>query len=304
MTATLDRVQLTDVSLRDGLQDEKFIVSTDAKIAIAEALIRAGVVDIEATSFVHPKWVPQLADADVLIPRLPVGPEYSALVLNERGIERGIAAFGNSKIDAKHRSLLFVASASARHNMANNNRTIDETLELFDAAAAKARAAGMTLLGAIACSFVSPWADEQIDPATVVGIAKRYAAGGVQAVTLADTVGRASPRDVAKRVEQVSAEVTIPLSLHLHDSSGYALANVYAGLERGVRRFEAALAGLGGCPWAPGAPGNLDMEKLTAFLEACGCETGIDRDGLTRAAAVITEALAHATPIETTAAAH
>lgn len=297
MTTTLDRVQLIDVSLRDGLQDEKKVVSIDAKIAIAEALMRAGVVDIEATSFVHPKWVPQLADADELIPRLPLGPEYSALVMNERGIDRGIAAFGNSKIDPKHRSLIFVSSASPRHNTANNNRTIEETMQLFDIVAAKARAAGMTLLGGIACSFVSPWADETIDPATVVGIAKRYAAGGAQSVTLADTVGRASPRDVATRVEQVAAEVGVPLSLHLHDSSGYALANVYAGLERGVRRFEAALAGLGGCPWAPDAPGNLDLEKLTAFLEACGCTTGIDRDGLARAAAVIADGLARATPI-------
>lgn len=300
-----EHVTLLDVSARDGLQDEACIVATGEKLAVAQALIDAAVEEIEITSFVHPVWVPQLADADALAPRLPRGPRYSALIMNVKGYDRARAAF------AEHTpgtwSLSFVASASPRHNMSNNNRTIEQTLEIFDAVAARARVDGVEIRGAIACSFVSPYADEPTDPATVASIVRRYERGGCTSITLADTIGRADPYTVARRIDEIAAVTGATLSLHLHDSFGYALANVYAGLARGVRRFEGALAGLGGCPFAPGSPGNLDFERLNRFVSDCGFETGIDPAALTRASDRIRAALRTAKPIPertTTATTH
>ncbi|MDE2571458.1 MAG: hydroxymethylglutaryl-CoA lyase [bacterium] len=300
-----ERVTLLDVSARDGLQDEPCVVATEEKLAVARALHEAGVGEIEITSFVHPRWVPQLADADRLASQLPPGPHYTALVMNERGYERALAAFASHA--AGGWGLVFVSSASPRHNQSNNNRSIEQTLEIFDAVAARARRDGVEIHGAIACSFVSPYADEQTDPAIVGGIARRYAEGGCTLITLADTIGRADPYTVATRIDQVAASLRVPLSLHLHDSFGYALANVYAGLLRGVRRFEGALAGLGGCPFAPGAPGNLDLERLNRFISACGLETGIDPTALARASDRIRSALCGAAPLperKPTATAH
>jgi len=283
---------IVDVSERDGFQDEPNFVATEDKLAVAGALAAAGIREIEVTSFVHPRYVPQLADADALVPRLPKVARYSALILNVRGLERALAAFDAGGFARGSYDLVAVISASPKHNAANNNRTIDESLAIFDEMAAGARAAGASIRAALSCAFVSPWDDERIDPARVVEIATRFARGGCAVVTLADTVGRADPRTVARRVAEVSAATDVRLALHLHDSFGFALANVYAGLERGVRRFESALAGLGGCPFAPGAPGNLDTEKLAHFLNACGFETGIDFDALARAKERIVRALA------------
>ncbi|TAM61905.1 hydroxymethylglutaryl-CoA lyase [bacterium] len=300
-----EHVSLLDVSARDGLQDEPCVVASGDKLEVAQALLAAGVAEIEITSFVHPRWVPQLADADVLVPQLPHGPHYSALVMNARGYERACAAFTGHAPGTW--TLVFVASASPRHNQSNNNRSIEQTLEIFDALAARARHDGVTLHGAIACSFVSPYAGEPIDPALVAQIARRYERGGCTLITLADTVGRADPYGVARRVDEIAAVTRVPLSLHLHDSHGYALANVYAGLTGGVRRFEGALAGLGGCPFAPGSPGNLDLERLNRFIIDCGFETGIEPAALTCASERIRAALRTAQPIPertTTATAH
>lgn len=287
-----ERATIVDVSERDGFQDEPNFVATADKLAVARALAAAGIREIEITSFVHPRYVPQLADADALVPQLPKIARFSALVLNERGVARALAAFDAGGFPRGSYDLVSVISASPKHNAANNNRTIAESLAIFDAMAAQAKSAGATLRAAVACAFVSPWDDERIDPAGVVEIAARFAAGGCTVITLADTVGRADPRTVARRVGEIAGALDRPIALHLHDSAGFALANVYAGLERGVRRFESALAGLGGCPFAPGAPGNLDTEKLARFLEACGVATGIDFDALAHAKERIVEALA------------
>jgi hydroxymethylglutaryl-CoA lyase len=301
VTTTSDRrVTLIDVTGRDGLQDEPVFVPTSDKVEVARALAAAGVTVIEATSFVHPKWVPQLADADDLVPRLPHGPRYSALIMNRRGLDRGVAAFTAAGYAAGAYDLVFVTSASPRHAQGNNNRTIEQTLQIFDEIAAAVRDTypGVTLRAAIACAFVSPWPDEPIDAERVVEIVRRFAAGGTQLITLADTVGRADPRTVARRLDAIGkAEPNLPLSLHLHDACGYALANVYAGLERNVRSFEGALARLGGCPFAPGSPGNLDLEKLARFLADCGAETGVDLVRLAAARERARAALASAAPI-------
>jgi hydroxymethylglutaryl-CoA lyase len=293
-----DRVTLVDVSARDGFQDEPSFVATADKAGVAAALHAAGVEHVEITSFVHPRWVPQLADADALIPILPRGPRYSVLTMNVRGVERAVAAFAAGGFKPGSWDAIFVTSASPRHALANNHRAIDETLENFDDVAALAKREKVALRGALACAFVSPWPqDERVDRDEVVRIVRRFAAGGVNGVTLADTVGFADPRTVAGTVAAVRAATGIPLSLHLHDAHGYALANVYAGLEAGVRSFEGALAGLGGCPWAPGAPGNLDLERLNRFLCDCGCETGVDPAKLTLARDRVRAALAVAVPI-------
>ncbi len=293
-----DRVTLVDVSTRDGFQDEPVFVATADKRDVAAAVYAAGISHIEITSFVHPRWVPQLADSDQLVPTLLHGPRYSVLTINVRGVERAIAAFAAGGFAPGSWDAIFVTSASPRHAMANNNRTIDETLANFDAVAEVARANGVGLRAALACAFVSPWPDERIDRGLVVDIFRRFAAGGVNGATVADTVGRADPRTVAATVAAISdATKNVPLSLHLHDAHGYGLANVYAGLERGVRSFEGALAGLGGCPWAPGAPGNLDLEKLLGFLEDCGCSTGVDTDALGRARERVRAAVASAVPV-------
>lgn len=294
MPEDLNSVTIVDVSERDGFQDEPRFVATEEKIAVAQALAEAGIREIEVTSFVHPRYVPQLADADALVPRLPNLARYSALALNARGVVRALAAFDAGGFVRGTYDVVAVISASPRHNQSNNNRTIDESLAIFDEIAAIARESKVTLRAALSCAFVSPWPDEQIDPARVVEIAQRFARGGCTVIGLADTVGRADPFTVARRVREVQGAIETPLALHLHDSYGFALANVYAGLEAGVRRFESALAGLGGCPFAPGAPGNLDTERLVQFVEACGFATGVDLDALARAKERIVRALAGA----------
>lgn len=296
-----EAVTLIDVTARDGFQDEPVFVSTEEKIAVVRAIAAAGVREIEATSFVHPKWVPQLADADALVPQLPKVAHFSTLVLNARGYERARDAFVG--FTAGSFDLVYVVSASRRHHKANNNRQIEESLDLFDAISAQAREAGITVCGAIACAFASPYPDEPIEAQNVRMIAERYTKMGVARITLADTVGRADPYTVARRVGEITQQTSVRLSLHLHDSFGFGLANAFAGLQAGVRRFEGALAGLGGCPFAPDAPGNLDLEKLRDFVEACGFSTGIDREKLALARQRVRAAVSGATPLEAVGAA-
>jgi len=285
------KITLTDVTTRDGLQDEPCIVQTAAKVRIVEALAAAGVREIEVTSFVHPKWVPQLADADALIPLLPKSVRYSTLIMNERGFERAQAAFEAGGFVPGTYDLVFVASASPRHNKSNNNRTIPETLTYFENISERARSAGISIRAAIACSFVSPWRDERIESATVVEMVSRFQAGGAHTVSLADTIGAATPEIVSERISAVQAASGVELSLHFHDLRGSALPNVQAGLARGVRRFEGVLAGIGGCPFAPDAPGNLDLEQLARYLEARGFATSIDAPKLAAARATLERAL-------------
>jgi hydroxymethylglutaryl-CoA lyase len=297
MIPAADRVTLVDVTARDGLQDEPRIVRTARKAEIVAALAAAGITEIEVTSFVHPAWVPQLADAEALVPLLPPGVRYSALIMNERGFDRALAAFGGAGFAPGSYDLAFVASASPRHNAANNNRTIAETLTFFDAIGARARAAGVSLRAAISCSFASPWADETIALDTVLEMVTRFDAGGCTTIGLADTVGKASPQLVDATLEAVRNVSDAALSLHFHDLGGNAMLNVEAGLRRGVRRFEGVLAGIGGCPFAPGAPGNLDLEALATFVEAHGFATGTDAARLGAARAVLQRALDEAAPL-------
>ena len=299
MATTAEPVTLIDVTTRDGLQDEPRVVATARKVEIIESVAAAGIAEIEATSFVHPAWVPQLADADALIPLLPRTVRYSALILNERGFERARTAFTAAGFEPGSYDLVFVASASPRHNASNNNRTISETLAYFETIAARARAAGIGLRAAISCSFVSPWADETIELGTVLEMVARFEAGGCTTVGLADTIGKATPEAVGATIEAVTNVSSIALSLHFHDLRGSALRNVEAGLRHGVRRFEGVLSGIGGCPFTPEAPGNLDLEALAAYVEAQGFTTGTHAAKLAAARAVLQRALDDAEPLPT-----
>lgn len=294
-------VTLLDVTTRDGLQDEPKFVRTAAKVRIVEALAAAGITEIEVTSFVHPKWVPQLADADTLIGLLPRSVRYSTLIMNDRGFDRALAAFDGAGFVRGSYDLVFVASASPRHNKANNNRTIDETLAYFDTVAMRAKAEGITMRAAIACSFVSPWQDEQIELETVLRMTERFEAGGCRMISLADTIGKATPDVVRETVTAVQRRSNITLSLHLHDLRGSAFANVDAGLACGIDRFEGVLAGIGGCPFAPDAPGNLDLERVAEFVSGRGYTTGLEMGALAAARGVLLAALAEAEPIAATA---
>ncbi len=291
-----DRVTLIDVSLRDGLQDEPRFVPTARKRDVLAALIAAGADEIEVTSFARADKVPQLRDADEFVRGLTGEAAYVALIFNERGFDRALAAFAHLPHDRW--SVLFVVSASEEHNRTNNSVDIEQSLAFLDRIGARAREHGVHLHGGIACAYVSAFPGETIDPQRVQYLASRMVAAGCSSLNVSDSVGRADPATVATRIRQVREVADVPLGLHLHDAQGWALANIYAALEAGVRRFEGALAGLGGCPFAPDVSGNLDLERLNRFVLACGYETGIDPAKLASAAGVLRAALAGAEPLE------
>lgn len=287
-------VTVVDVTPRDGLQDAAAFVPTTRKLAFIEALLDAGVRHIEATSFVHPKWVPQLADADDLAARLPRrdGVVYSALTLNMRGYERARAA----GVD----EIVLVISASESHNRANLNRAIDESLEQMRAVAAEARKDGITMRGGVATAFGCPF-EGAVAPEAALRIARAYVEMGVSVVSLADTIGVANPHQVYDLFTQLRAETpaSIPLAAHFHDPRGYGLANVFAALQAGVTTFDAAVGGLGGCPYAPGSTGNLSTEALLQFLSDMGFSTGVSLDAMAAARAQILADIAHGEPVDT-----
>ncbi len=284
------RALVTDVVARDGFQDEPAVIATDDKAAVLRALIAAGVTELEATSFVHPDWVPQMADAEALLERLPRSPEvrYSALVPNVRGAERAVTA----RVDEAR----LVVSASEAHNRANLNRSTDETLaELAEVCRRLADAApGMRLAAGVATAFMCP-EDGPVPIGRLLGVVGSLARMGITVVQLADTTGTANPLQVREAVLRVrDAHPDLDLGLHLHDTRGMGLANALAGLGAGVTRFDASLGGLGGCPFAPGAAGNIATEDLVHMLHELGVETGIDAAALADAADLLEGVVGHA----------
>jgi len=288
-----ESVTIVDVTARDGLQDADRIVSTEQKLQLVNDLIAAGVRHIEVTSFVHPGWVPQMADADQLVTRLPRHKDvtYSVLVPNMRGYERAKAA-GSAEI-------ALVVSASESHNKANLNRSIAETLAQLSAVAACAQADGIAVRGAISTAFGCPF-EGQVAREAVQSIVHAYVAMGVQQIALADTIGVGNPHQVFELFTYIQSEVPATTSLigHFHDRRGYGLANVFAALQTGVSRFDVALGGLGGCPYAPGAPGNLATEVVVEFLAEMGLKTNINLNGLTKAHTSLMEALSSGEPVK------
>ena len=275
-----DRVSVYEVSPRDGLQNEAAPIPLDGKKRLLEALIASGLKRIELTSFVSPRWVPQLADADELVKdvKAPEGVTLSALCPNAKGFERAKAA-GLAEI------AVFM-SASETHNQKNTNKSIDQSLSVFSEVVPPALEAGMRVRAYVSTVWGCPYEGE-VDPARALEISKRLLALGCYQVSLGDTIGVGTPlqtRNICKLfLDELPAE---KLALHFHDTRGTALANALVGVELGFRDFDASVAGLGGCPYAPGAAGNLATEDLVYMLHGMGIETGIDLEKLIEAGRV------------------
>jgi hydroxymethylglutaryl-CoA lyase len=277
-----DRVSVYEVSLRDGLQNEKVTVSLSDKLRLIDALASAGLRRIEVTSFVSPKWIPQLSDADDLAREVmkratadPDGPVYSALCPNERGFERARAA--------GIREIAVFMSASETHNKKNINKTIAETLSAFERTIPPALAAGMRVRAYVSTVWGCPYEGEVAVEASL-RIAKTLDRMGAYQISLGDTIGSGTPRQTKDIVERMLGEMPASkIALHMHDTRGTALANILVGLELGIRDFDASIGGLGGCPYAPGAAGNVATEDLVYMLHGMGIGTGVDLDKLVEA---------------------
>ena len=275
-----EKVKVADVTARDGLQNEPKPVSTRDKLALIEKLVHAGITGIQATSFVHPKWVPQMADAEEVAAGLATysGVTFSALVPNLRGYERAVAA--------GIRHLEFVIAASETFNRKNLNRTMAESLQLLKETTRLAERDGVVLRVGFSTCFHCPF-EGRISTDAVLNAVRSAREIAPWRIAICDTDGMAFPDQVKETVGRLTGELKIgpnDLVLHFHDTYGRGLANALAGLESGVREFDSSTAGLGGCPYCPGASGNLATEDLVDFLEGMGYDTGIDLEKLLDAA--------------------
>src|SRR4051812_18625600 len=274
------QVSIYEVSPRDGLQNEALPIPLEGKRELIGALIAAGLKRIELTSFVSPRWVPQLADAEELAREFqaPPGITLSALCPNAKGFERAHAA--------GLKEIAVFMSASETHNKKNTNKSIAESLETFREVVPPALAANMRVRAYVSTVWGCPY-EGDVDPRAALDITRTLLDLGCYQVSLGDTIGVATPLATKRVVSLFLSEVSTPqLALHFHDTRGTALANALVGLELGIRDFDAAVAGLGGCPYAPGAAGNLATEDLVYMLQGMGIETGVDLDRLIEAGRV------------------
>jgi hydroxymethylglutaryl-CoA lyase len=272
-------VTVYEVGPRDGLQNEAGIVAAADKVRLIEALASAGLAYVEATSFVSPKAVPQLADADEVLRflRRRAGVRYPVLVPNLRGLERAQAAGADA--------IAVFTAASEAFAHANINMSIAESLLAFAPVLQRAKAEGMWTRGYVSTAFGCPYQGE-VAPAVVSGVAAALSGLGCDEICIGDTIGVGRPEQVAHVVGAVTASVPVErVALHFHDTGGRALENVAAGLAAGVRTFDSSAGGLGGCPFAPGAPGNLATEALVGLLHERGFETGVDLEAVRAAGA-------------------
>jgi len=281
-----ERVTVVEVGPRDGLQNEKGFVPTEVKVAFVEALADAGLGVVETTAFVSPRAIPQLADSAEVFSRVRkrAGVRYPVLVPNEKGLARALA------VGAREISLF--TAATDTFNLRNTNATIEESFARFAPVLVRAKADGLRVRGYVSTFFGCPY-EGRVDPAKAAAVAVRLYDVGCEEVSLGDTIGVAVPSQVADVVERVR-EAGVPIgqiALHMHDTRGTALANVVEGLRERIRVFDSSAGGLGGCPYAPGAAGNLATEDLLYLLHGMGFETGVD---LARVAAA-TRALAEST---------
>ncbi|MFO0961961.1 MAG: hydroxymethylglutaryl-CoA lyase [Phycisphaerales bacterium] len=278
-------VRLTEVGPRDGLQNERTPVPTAAKIAFVDALSAAGFPEIEVSSFVSARWVPQLGDASAVfagIARRP-GTVYSALVPNERGMQEALAA--------RVQKVAVFAAASESFSQRNTGGSIAQVLERFVPVVAAARREGLPVRGYISCVIACPY-DGPTDAAQVRSVAQRLLELGVDEIDLGDTIGIATPESVERLYEGL-APLLAPgrTTLHLHDTNGRAVESARRALALGVRSFDASAGGLGGCPYAPGAQGNVSTGAMLAMLTAEGYETGVDAGAVARASAPMLQLL-------------
>jgi hydroxymethylglutaryl-CoA lyase len=282
-------ISIREVGPRDGLQNED-PVPTSAKVRLLDALSATGVKRIEAVSFVHPNAIPQMADADEVWAAAQHNPavRYSALIPNSRGAQRALAA--------GFREIEVVVSASDTHNRRNVNRSTDESLDDITALIGLLHGAGASVEVIISTSFGCPY-EGDIDPARVAAIVDRAVADGADRVAFGDTTGMATPRRVREVVGLVrDRQPDIPLLLHFHNTRGTALANILTALELGVTEFDASVGGLGGCPYAPGATGNVATEEVVHMLHDMGLDTGIDLGALIEAARLAQEIVGRELP--------
>jgi hydroxymethylglutaryl-CoA lyase len=284
----VSRVEIVEVSPRDGLQAEAAVVSTDDKVALIERVVAAGARRIEVCSFVNPDRVPQMADAEAVLGRLDLDDPavtYIGLVLNERGLDRAI--------DGGVREINAVVVCSDTFGLRNQGATIDESIERFAAIAARAHAAGIRPTATVSVAFGCPYEGE-VDVDRVAAVARRAADAGAAEVAIADTIGAAVPSDVTARVEAARAAVgDVPLRAHFHDTRHTGVANVAAAVAAGVTTIDASLGGVGGCPFAPGATGNVATEDVVYLLHRMGHDTGLDLDALTATVPWIEELVGH-----------
>ncbi len=284
--ATSTSVTITDVVLRDGLQNHPSVLKTATKLALLGQLLDAGLRSMEVGSFVHPGLVPQMADAEEVFSSLPDprGARLMALVPNLRGAERAIA------VGVKNVRL--VLSVSEGHSRSNTNRSVAEGIAETRATLARLRdVGGIRVTGALATVFVCPF-DGIVPLEQVRHVVGSLVDMGLDEISLSDTLGKADPDHVARTVDAMQKEFSgVVFGLHLHNTYGMGLANVAAALRGGIRQFDAALGGIGGCPFAPGAAGNVATEDVAFMLNAMGLQTGIDLEKLGQAAAALHEAL-------------
>ena len=263
------QVTVREVGPRDGFQMEKIFIPTEQKMNIIKKLIEAGLKHVEVTSFVHPEAVPQLKDAEAIASMLPPRDDvvFSALIVNEKGLERAVRA-GIQEVQ-------MIVSASESHCRRNVQMSISESLQQTRIVAEQAFQSGVAVRAAVAMAFGCPF-DGEVQPDTVEFICNAMVDCGIKQITLADTAGLANPRQVQALLRQLKISVPdVNWGLHFHDTRGLALANIYASLESGANLFESSIGGLGGCPFVPGATGNVATEDLVNMLEMMGIETGV-----------------------------
>ncbi|MEE4271733.1 MAG: hydroxymethylglutaryl-CoA lyase [Thermoanaerobaculales bacterium] len=264
------RIIIEEQGVRDGFQSEKAVVPTERKLEIIDTLVEAGVSRIQICSFVHPKYVPQMADAEALCKAVKPRPGviYSGLVLNQKGVERAV--------DAGLQHVAASISASDTHSRKNTGKSLDEAQAGYAAMVRTAKEAGLTVRGGLQCAFGCRF-EGAVDPNLVLDLVKRHLDLDIDELALADSTGMADPRSMSELMgEVVELAGDTPVILHLHDTEGRGLANALAAIQSGVRVFDTAFGGMGGCPFIKGATGNIATEDLVAMVERMGMTTGID----------------------------
>lgn len=276
-------VTINDVGPRDGLQNQPAPVSAEGKLRLIKNLVAAGIKDIEVTAFVSPKAVPQMADAQEVFTQLPVndGVNYSALIPNEKGYERAVASGA--------RSVAVVLSATETMNQKNIRMSLEQAKDVCKSVIARAKSEGIESRAYIAVAFGCPY-EGQVDSDLIMRLSEEMFSAGANEIIIADTIGAANPTQVFNMFEMLKQHFDLNnFSAHFHDTRALALANVWAALQSGLRKFDASIGGLGGCPFAPGASGNVATEDLVLMLQQCGFQTGIDLDKLRNAISVAEE---------------
>jgi hydroxymethylglutaryl-CoA lyase len=281
------KVTIVDVGPRDGFQNEKQFIPTAKKVEIVNGLIRAGLKNIQVSSVVHPKAVPQLADAEEVMTKIDRRPDvsYRLLVPNQKGLQRALPL--------KPNKINLMMSVTESHNRSNANRSVDETLKEYETLAATIREHGIEVSGGMACAFGCPF-EGKVSLRQIERVADRYMAMGIRSVGIADTVGYANPKMVYDTMAHLLDKYPeIRWLAHIHNHRDLGLANILAAMQAGLTEFDAAIGGLGGCPYAPNAAGNVATEDLVNMLDEMGVESGVDLDALLEVAEVVREAIPH-----------